>query len=807
VTDEIAALRSSLRGSYEIEREIGQGAFATVYLATDLKHDRLVAIKVLKAYLAHESGERRFIQEIRLLARLQHPNILPLYDSGRVESLLYYVMPYVKGETLRDRLEREHQLPIDAACNIAREAADALAFAHSEKIIHRDIKPENILLSNGHAVVADFGVARAIDLANLQHLTRTSAGVPGTPLYMSPEQLLGDTTPDNRSDIYSLGCVLFEMLAGRPPFTGKDGIFRRFSGPVPLASECRKDVAVWLDETVSRALARDANDRFQDAHEFAAALSGFSASGSDPRGRVAGTQRWSVSRAYRALRRPRVAAFSIAALAALTALAWAGTRPGSRPATSTVAVLPFANVGGDSTQQYLADGMADGLATALGKVPGISVVSRTVTSHYRGRADIDAREIRKLLGADYVVYATLRRLGERLRVSVQLINATDNAEAWSESYDRNAADAYAVQDSITHAVAVALSPRRSSSQTKAAVVSTTASSGTSNPDAYDLYLRGRYLLMRRGPGVAQAVTRFEQAIEKDGKFARAHAGLALALELLPYFSSVSASSVSDRAVAAANRALALDSTQAEAHTALALALQHAYKWDAALREHQRAIALDPNDAAARTQYGRQLHYMGRVMEAKAQFQLARAADPYDAVASGWFGHLLSLTNQNDSALAEVDRALEIDSDSAPPVLFMAAQANIVGGDTAAGRRLAKRLWERVPAWRGSASGLLARLGDREIALAIARKIEANPEEWSVGVATGAVIYLTLGDTARALDLLERATDAGAIWPTSYSLSEREFDPLRGSARFAAIVRGVGLDERIFTSPNGGRPAR
>jgi Tfp pilus assembly protein PilF len=311
--------------------------------------------------------------------------------------------------------------------------------------------------------------------------------------------------------------------------------------------------------------------------------------------------------------------------------------------------------------------------------------------------------------------------------------------------------------------------------------------------------------MRRGPGVAQAVSRFEQSIDKDREFARAHAGLALALELLPYFSPVSAQSIRARAVAAANRALALDSTQAEAHTALALSHAHAYEWAAALKEHQRAISIDPTDAAARTQYGRHLHYMGREMEARAEFQRARAADPYDAVASGWLGHLLSLTNRHAEAVAELDRALEIDSDSAPPVLFMAVQANMVAGDTARAKAIAERLWARVPQWRGPTAFLLAELGDRARAAAVARQIEATPLPGYGSASTASIIYVALGDTARALDLLERATDAGEIWPTSYSLSERELDPLRRSARFAALVRRVGLDERIFTSPTGGRP--
>lgn len=797
--DPIASLRSALGNTYDIEREVGQGGFATVYLARDLKHDRRVAIKVLKPNPEQELSAARFAREIGLLARLQHPNILPLYDSGHVDGLLYYVMPYVIGETLRDRLQNDGRLSVDAACDIAREVADALAYAHGQGILHRDIKPENILLSEGHAVVADFGVAALIHIGDVQQLTRTSAGIPGTPAYMAPEQILGEGVLDGRADVYSLGCVLYEMLAGTQPFVGKAGITQRFIEPPPLASKARDDVPAWLDETISRSLARDPRERFSDPREMAQVLAG--ASGARAALLAHGSQ---LARSLRALRRERVLPLAVAAVGGVALLAWAASRSGATP-VSSIAVLPFANVGGDSTQQYLAEGMADGLATALGKVPGISVVSRTVTSHYRGRPDVDAREIRKVLGAGYVVHATLRRLEGKLRVSVQLINASDNAEAWSESYDRDASDAYAVQDSIAHAVAQALSPRRQSSANMAAVQSTVASSGTSNPEAYDLYLRGRYALMRRGPGVAQAVSRFEQAIDKDRQFARAHAGLALALELLPYFSPVTAASVRDRAVAAANRALSLDSTQAEAHTALALAHAHAYEWAAALSEHQRAIALDPNDAAARTQYGRHLIYSGRVREAKTEFARARAADPYDAVASGWLGHLLSLSNQHAEAVAELDRALEIDSDSAPPVLFMAVQANMVAGDTAKARAIVERLWARVPHWHGPTAFLLAELGDRARAVAVARQIEAHPEPGYGSASTASIIYASLGDTAKALDLLERATDAGEIWPTSYSLSERELDPLRRSARFAAIVRRVGLDERIFTSPNGGRP--
>ena len=277
--DPIAPLRDVLRRRYEFEREIGQGAFATVYLARDLKHERKVAIKVLHADPSSETGELRFIREIRLLARLQHPNILPLHDSGHVETLLYYVMPYVSGETLRDRINRERQLPVETACNIARDIADALAYAHAEGIIHRDIKPENVLLSAGHPILADFGIARVIDLAGVRQVTQTGMGSPGTPAYMSPEQLMGDKALDGRSDTYSLGCVLFEMLTGRPPFAGKEGFVKRFTESPPSARALRPDMPLWVDDALARALAREASDRYGAASEFAAALHPPSSSG------------------------------------------------------------------------------------------------------------------------------------------------------------------------------------------------------------------------------------------------------------------------------------------------------------------------------------------------------------------------------------------------------------------------------------------------------------------------------------------------------------------------------------------------
>jgi len=447
--DPIAPLRLALRGHYEIERQIGQGAFATVYLAQDLKHERKVAIKVLNADPTSETSELRFIREIRVLARLQHPNILPLHDSGHVEALLYYVMPYVKGETLRERIDRQRQLATDDAACIAKEVADALASAHAQGIVHRDIKPENILLSGGHAIVADFGIARAIDLAGIRSLTRTGVGSPGTPAYMSPEQLLGDPQIDTRSDLYSLGCVLYEMLIGKPPFFGKDGFVKRFTEAPPLASRARHEIPEWLDAIVAKALARNPAERYPGASELVSALTlGLSLDQSNPRGipvypsprvetasahadhqnvdPVSGAPFKSTARESHADepfalatnakrgRRARLLATGVAGvvvafatLAAILPRAWRETLWGGAPLDSTrIAVLPI--VGLPSSTRP--DTVSGGIYTAFNQWEGLNLVPYEDVvaalgddgGHLRSRADAIA--VARRLGAGRLVW-------------------------------------------------------------------------------------------------------------------------------------------------------------------------------------------------------------------------------------------------------------------------------------------------------------------------------------------------------------------------------------------------------------------
>jgi serine/threonine-protein kinase len=374
---------------------------ATVFLAEDLRHRRQVAVKVLRAELAGMLGPERFLREIETVARLRHPHILPLYDSGEADGFLYYVMPLVEGESLRDRLRREKQLPLDDALRIAREVADALSYAHAHGVVHRDIKPENLLLESGHAVVADFGIARAVSAAADDRLTETGLAL-GTPTYMSPEQAAGSGELDGRSDLYSLGCVLYEMLAGEPPFTGPTAanVIQQHVTAVPRSiTQLRPAVPAGVAEAINRALAKTPADRFNPVGQFADALGKGGETGPTP---TVATPTGSTRRAFAGL----------AATALVVAAVWAFARrspgPEQRPVSGTprIVVLPFTNLGRPE-DEYFADGVTEEVTTRIGATPGLGVIARTSAATYR-KSDKSVRQIGAELGVDYVLEGSVR---------------------------------------------------------------------------------------------------------------------------------------------------------------------------------------------------------------------------------------------------------------------------------------------------------------------------------------------------------------------------------------------------------------
>ena len=442
--DQLARLQAALTGRYTIEHELGRGGMATVYLAQDLKHGRPIALKVLRPELAAALGPGRFLREIEIAARLTHPNILPLHDSGEAGGLLYYVMPYVDGESLRSHLAREGPLPLDQALEIAREVASALGYAHEHGVVHRDIKPENVLLESGHAVVADFGVARAVwELAG-DRLTETGIAV-GSPAYMSPEQAGAEERLDGRSDIYALGCVLYEMLVGEPPFTGptpRAVAAKHLRQSVPSARITRPGVPAAVDRVIRTALAKVPADRFSDAAHFAAALA---ACAGQP-GRRLAPRRWTGV---------VVAAALTVAVGRWAWARWSGSPslpvPAARLDPTHVAVLYFDDLSEGRTLRHVAGGLTEDLIDQLGQVDALRVISSSGVAAYRERS-VPLDSIARTLGVGTIVTGSVGRSADRLRVAVRLIDAANGNQLRSQTLERPWGDLFVLRDAVAQQV-------------------------------------------------------------------------------------------------------------------------------------------------------------------------------------------------------------------------------------------------------------------------------------------------------------------------------------------------------------------
>jgi serine/threonine-protein kinase len=548
VADVLEQLRAALGDRYEVERLVGEGGMATVFLAKDLRYGRKVAIKALRAELAASIGADRFLREIRLAANLQHPNVLALYDSGEADGILYYVMPFIEGESLRDRLNREQQLPLHDAVRITREAAEALAYAHEHGVVHRDIKPENILLQNGHAVVADFGIARAADAAG-EKLTQTGMAV-GTPHYMSPEQSLGADHADGRSDVYSLGCVLYELLAGQPPFDGPNSraiLARHAMEQVPSIRIVRQSVPEELEDAVMQALEKTPADRFQKMSEMAEYLADLEATVATRRTTSRGVptvRRSTASGGVPAVRRTTPVAilgekwgtgvrlWSIsAALLAVVAVAGFGiwrlaADPGASAAEDSsaemnrIAVLYFENApGGSDSLGYLADGLTEALIRELGGVAGLQVISSNGVRPYRS-GDVPVQKIAKELRVGTLVQGNIAGSGDRLRVNVSLVDAGSGVELGSRTLERPRAEIFALQDDLAKEVSIFLRQ-----QLGQEVKLQEARVGTRNVDAWELLQKGQEEIRGADPLVSagDSAAAGRQLARADSLLSRAEA--------------------------------------------------------------------------------------------------------------------------------------------------------------------------------------------------------------------------------------------------------------------------------------------
>jgi TolB-like protein/tRNA A-37 threonylcarbamoyl transferase component Bud32/Flp pilus assembly protein TadD len=710
-----AGLRAALVDRYAIETEVGRGGMATVYLARDVKHARRVALKVMHPELAAALGHERFLREITTTASLHHPHILPLYDSGEVDGFLFYVMPFVEGESLRDRLDRERQLAVDDAIRITLEVADALSYAHGRGVVHRDIKPENILLEGGHAMVADFGIARALDVAGSETLTQTGVAV-GTPQYMSPEQATGERALDGRSDLYSLACVLFEMLAGQPPFTGPSGesvVRQHLAVDPPMITSLRPAVPGSVATTLRRALEKVPADRFDDARQLADALSadvGATPEPSEPRAS------WRLPAGVTAL--TVVAVVIVAGM-----LMVRGRSPAA--ATDSVAVMPFADLGSDRSDAYLGDGIAETLIDALTNQQGLQVAGRTSAFSMRDK-DLDAREIGRRLGVATVLEGSIQRSGNRLRITAQLIKTADGLNLWSRSFDRDAGDIFAVQDEVARAVVTALQGTVLPPGDTAF-----AAQGTHNPAAYDAYLLGRFYWNKRtASDLVEAARYFQQAIAADSTYARAWSGLADSYVLfIPAeydVAGIRPDSILDLAEQAARRAVTLAPELGEAYSSLGEILEYRKKWVEAREAFERGVTLSPGYPTAHQWYAYDLQVWNRWDEAIRELERAKELDPLSMVIVVSLAQAYDGAGRWDDAAAMYDQAAALAPDHLLVVVYRfwhdllagdtarwatsyLQYARVVGSDTVAARALSRQLED--PAQRDAALRTIARNED------------------------------------------------------------------------------------------------
>ena len=648
---EVSKVTRALAGRYKVERVLGEGGMATVYLAQDLKYRRSVAVKVMRPELASTLGADRFLREVEIAARLTHPHILPMYESGEAEGLLYYVMPYVEGETLRDRIHRETQLPVEDALKIAREISEALAYAHEHGIIHRDIKPANILLGGGHAMVADFGIARAVSTTAAESLTQTGLAV-GTPYYMAPEQAMGDREVDARADIYAVGALLYEMIAGEPPFTGPTprAIITRSMTENPRSlTSSRAELVPEVDRVALKALSKSPADRYPTARTLVAALDqalDVTRSGDRP----------IVAPARRArLRVPMLVAVGIIAVLA-TAFAIV-KRPHGAAKETRLAVLPFTNRGAPE-DAYFADGISDEVRGKLAGLGTMQLIARSSSDQYR-ESTKSPKQIGNELGVDYLLTATVRWAKaadgtSRVQVVPELIDARTGDVTWQQSYDANLTDVFQVQTQIASRVAGALGVALGSREE-----TQLGERPTKNLAAYDAYLKGRAIVATDPASTRRAVAFYEQAVALDSSFTEAWARLSRSLGTL-YTNTTPDPVVARRALAAAEQTLRLDPDGPDGHAALARYYVTIPKNPVEAKRHlDEALRLAPNNPEYLSLAGYVERTAGRWEEALAHTQQAVHLDPRSVSNAGRLQNIYLWLRRYPEALGASDAVLAL----------------------------------------------------------------------------------------------------------------------------------------------------
>jgi len=744
-------MSASALSQYEILERIAEGAMGVVYKARDVRLDRLVALKFLSPALqASPEQIELFLQEARAISKLNHPNIATIYEADELGERPFLAFEYLPGGTLKQLIQRTYasgRLPMDQIAGYGLQIAEALAHTHRHGIVHRDVKSENALLTgDGRIKLTDFGVAQVMGREGRGE----RGGLTGTAAYMSPEQAQG-LEVDHRSDIFSVGVILYEMASGRVPFPDPRQavvLYDIINSEPPRIAEFRKDLPEAFQSLLGRLLEKDPERRLQTMEEAAESL-----------------------RSLCARRRPR--------------------RPSRETARPAVAVLPFVDMSPDRDQEYFCDGVAEEIINALAGVKGLKVVSRTSSFQFKGAA-YDIREIGRKLGVETVVEGSVRKAGDQLRATAQLIDVADGSHFWSQRYDRPVRDVFAVQDEIAHAIVEHLKRSLLGGRTARLV-----KARTRNLEAYNCYLEGRFYLNQRSPEALERALRcFERALERDPRFAQAHAGTAEASMLLGVggYLEEPPREMMNKARQAAQKAIELDDACAEAHVALGLVYFRAdWNWSEAEREFQKAIALNDGYASGHHQYALLLAALNRLDDAVAEVRRAHELDPLSLIISTGVGRILHWAGRLDEAVEQCKRTVELNP------LFGGAHFDLSLAYAAQGRYTeameAIRTYEVLT---GAAvrrkivmAVIHAWMGERETARRELDELVSGSRAQRISPVILAIILASLGEQDAAMDRLERAYEKRDTLLT-YIQCEPVFDRLRSHPRYPELIRKMGF---------------
>jgi serine/threonine-protein kinase len=827
---------------YRIISRLGAGGMGEVYLAEDTQLGRRVALKILPLdFTNDEERLRRFEQEAHAASALNHPNIITIHEVGWETGTRYIATEFIEGETLRQRLQRG-SLSVREALDVAVQVANALTAAHQVGIIHRDIKPENVMLRpDGYAKVLDFGIVKltekfvghqtgnsdGLDSAKLNQVNTEANIVMGSPSYMSPEQARGFAV-DGRTDIFSLGVVLYEMIAGRRPFEGEsisDVIVAILDRQPQSLSEVSSEVSPRLENIVNKALAKDKDARYQTINDLLKDLkrqkqrvdfeSGMDESIApdyslettaaitieDGRatvkaysvrddhvetGRATSSAEYIITEIKRHKRGALIA--FVAVVAAFALLVFYFTRSGQKAPIDSIAVLPFINESADPNTEYLSDGITESLINNLSQSRSLKVMSRNSVFRYKGQQP-DPKVVGRELGVRAVMTGRIIQRGDTLSVRVDLVDARDNSQVWGEQYNRRVSDLLAVQEDIAKQVSERLKLRLTGEDEKRV-----SKRFTEDAEAYQLYLRGRFYWSKRTEeGLNKGIEYFKQAIEKDPGYAQAYAGMADCYAILVELEGSSPKEIYPSVKAAAQKAIELDDSLAEAHTSLAAAYEYEWDWPKAEEQYRRAIEMNPNYATAHHWYAAYLISRLRSDEAIREMKQAQELDPLSLIINTSLGRVLYGARQYDRAIEQLKKTIDMDSNFAEAhfQIAMVYEQKRMYAEALAEYQKAIELYQdpTMIAWSARIYALTGRRTDAERVLA---QLKEQAKQKYISPYPLATVYAALGERDKTFEYLEKVYDERSYYVVFLNI-DSVFDGLRSDARFQDLLHRIRIE--------------